>query len=52
MRKLGDMDNAVKFWQERAEAYRKTYEAVATQLEQADKEYEQVAAALKEEASV
>ena len=50
--KLGDMDNAVKFWRERAEAYRKTYEAVAAQLEQADKEYEQAAAALKEEANV
>ena len=50
--KLGDMDNAVKLWQERAEAYRKTYEAVAAQFERADKEYEQAAAALKEEASV
>lgn len=50
--KLGDMDNAVKFWRERAEAYRKTYEAVVAQFEQADKEYEQAAAALKEEASV
>lgn len=44
----GDLDNAVKFWRERAEVYRKTYEAVAAQLEQTDKEYEQSAAALKE----
>lgn len=46
--KLGDMDNVVKFWRERAEAYRKTYEAVVAQFEQTDKEYEQAAAALKE----
>ena len=46
--KLGDMDNAVKFWRERAEAYRKTYEAVVAQLEQVDKEYEQATAVLKE----
>lgn len=50
--KLGDMDNDVKFWRERAEAYRKTYEAVVAQREQADKEYEQADAVLKEEASV
>ena len=50
--KWGDMDSAAKFWRERAEAYRKTYEAVAAQLEQVDKEYEQAAAALKEEAGV
>lgn len=43
--KLGDMDNAVKFWRERAEAYRKTYEAVVAQFKQ---EYEQATAALKE----
>lgn len=47
--KLGDMDNDVKFWQERAEEYRKVYEAVKAQREQADKEYEQADAALKEE---
>lgn len=29
--KLGDMDNDVKFWQERAENYRKTFEAVKAQ---------------------
>lgn len=50
--KLGDMDNDVKFWQERAEDYRKVYKAVEAQREQADKDYEQTAAALKEEASV
>lgn len=50
--KLGDMDNDVKFWQERAEDYRKVYKAVEAQREQADKDYEQAAAALKEEASV
>lgn len=47
--KLGDMDNDVKFWQERAENYKKVYEAVKAQREQADKEYEQAAAALKAE---
>lgn len=47
--KLGDMDNDVKYWQEKAEEYRKVYEAVKAQREQADKEYEQAAAALKEE---
>lgn len=47
--KLGDMDNDVKFWQEKAKAYRKIYEAVKAQREKADKEYEQVAAALKAE---
>lgn len=47
--KLGDMDNDVKFWQEKAKAYRKVYEAVKAQREQADKEYEQAAAALMEE---
>ena len=29
--KLGDMDNDVKFWQERAENYKKVYEAVEAQ---------------------
>ena len=46
---MGDMDNDVKFWQERAEGTRKVYEAVKAQREQADKEYEQADAALKEE---
>lgn len=50
--KLGDMDNLVKYWQEKAQNCRKVYEAVEAQREQADKEYEQAAAALKEEASV
>lgn len=46
--KLGDMDGA-KFWQGRTELYRKTYNTVVAQREQADKEYEQaLAAALKE----
>lgn len=40
--KLGDMDNDVKFWQERAENYKKVYKAVVAQREQA-------AAALKAE---
>lgn len=39
--KLGDMDNDVKFWQERAELYRKTFEAVKAQREKADEEYKQ-----------
>lgn len=47
--KLGDMDNDVKFWQERAENYKKVYKAVVAQREQADKEYEQADAALKAE---
>lgn len=42
--KLGDMDNDVKFWQERAEKYKKVYEAVVAQREQADQEYKQAAA--------
>lgn len=33
--KLGDMDKDVKFWQERAENYKKVYEAVEAQREQA-----------------
>ncbi len=43
------MDKDVEFWQERAETYNKVYEAVVAQREQADKEYEQADAALKEE---
>lgn len=39
-----------KFWRESAEEYRKAYEAVAAQRKQTIKEYEQVDAALKEEA--
>ena len=38
------MDKDVEFWQERAEVYRKTYNTVVAQHEQADKEYEQAAA--------
>lgn len=40
--------SAAEFWQKRAELYRKTFEAVKAQREQADKEYEQAAAALME----
>lgn len=47
--KLGDMDNDVEFWQERAENYKKVYEAVVAQREKMLEEYEQAAAALKEE---
>lgn len=43
------MDKDVEFWQERAETYKKVYEAVVVQREQADKECEQADAALKEE---
>lgn len=43
------MDKDVEFWQERAEIYKKVYKVVEAQREQADKEYEQAAAALKEE---
>lgn len=39
--KLGDMDNDVKFWQERAENYKKVYEAVVAQREKMLEEYEQ-----------
>ena len=46
--KLDGMDKDVEFWQERAEIYKKVYKVVAAQFEQADKEYEQIAAALKE----
>lgn len=34
-------DDGVEFWQKRAELYRKTFEAVKAQREQADKECEQ-----------
>lgn len=50
--RFDEMGNDVKFWQRRTEVYRKTYNTVVTQREQADKEYEQAAAALKEETSV
>lgn len=43
------MDKDVEFWQERAETYKKVYKVVETQFGQADKEYEQADAALKEE---
>ena len=43
------MDKDVEFWQERAETYKKVYKVVEAQREQADKEYEQADAALKEE---
>lgn len=42
------MDKDVEFWQERAEIYRKSCNTVVAQREQADKEYEQADAALKE----
>lgn len=38
--KLDGMDKDVEFWQERAENYRKVYEAVAAQFGQACKECE------------
>lgn len=47
--KLDGMDKDVEFWQERAETYRKVYEAVEAQFGQACKECEQAAAALMEE---
>ncbi len=47
--KLGDMDNDVEFWQERAETYKKVYKVVEAQFGQADEEYKQADAALKEE---
>lgn len=43
------MDEDVEFWQERAENYKKVYKVVEAQFGQADKEYEQADAALKEE---
>lgn len=42
------MDKDVEFWQERAENYRKVYEAVEAQRLQMLEEYEQAAAALME----
>lgn len=47
--KLDGMDKDVEFWQERAEKYRKVYEAVEAQFGQACKEYEQADAEVKEE---
>lgn len=47
-----EMGNDVKFWQRRTEVYRKTYNTVVAQREQADKEYEQAAAALVEKPEV
>lgn len=46
--KLDGMDKDVEFWQERAETYKKVYKVVEAQFGQADKEYEQAAAALME----
>lgn len=43
------MDKDVEFWQERAENYNKVYEVVEAQYGQADKEYEQADAEVKEE---
>lgn len=42
--RFDEMSNDVKFWQRRTEVYRKTYNTVVAQREQADKEYEQAAA--------
>lgn len=47
--KLGDMDNDVKFWQERAENYKKVYEAVVAQREHMLEEYKQADAEVKAE---
>lgn len=47
--KLGDMDNDVEFWQERAENYKKVYKAVVAQREQMLEEYEQADAEVKAE---
>lgn len=46
--RLGGMDEDVEFWQERAENYRKVYEAVAAQFGQACKECELADAEVKE----
>lgn len=46
------IDKDVEFWQERAKIYKKVYKVVEAQFGQVDKEYEQAAAALKEEAGV
>lgn len=43
-----EMDNDAKYWQRRTEVYRKVYNTVVAQREQADKEYEHAAATLKE----
>ena len=43
------MDKDVEFWQERAETYKKVYEAVVAQREKMLEEYEQADAALKAE---
>lgn len=47
--KYGMDKDDVKFWQERAENYKKVYEAVVAQREQADKEYKQADAEVKAE---
>lgn len=47
--KLDGMDKDVEFWQERAETYRKVYEAVEAQRLQMLEEYEQADAEVKEE---
>lgn len=47
--KLDGMDKDVEFWQERAENYRKVYEAVEAQRLQMFEEYEQADAEVKEE---
>lgn len=46
--RFDEMGNDVKFWQRRTEVYRKTYNTVVARRLQADEEYEQAAAALKE----
>ena len=43
------MDKDVKFWQERAENYKKVYEAVVAQREKMLEEYEQADAEVKAE---
>lgn len=47
--KLDGMDKDVEFWQERAETYKKTYEALEAQRLQMLGEYEQADAEVKEE---
>lgn len=47
--KLDGMDKDVKFWQERAETYKKVYKVIEAQFGQACKECELADAALKEE---
>jgi hypothetical protein len=46
--KLGDMDNDVKFWQNRAKTYREVYEKVEAQRSQLLIDYERALAALEE----